>query len=129
MDFPTGNPSMKYVTLPLCFCALSLYGQSVAPSTPKPAEVGPDTVLLKAGNHPVTAAEFEKILGSFPENIQQTARKNPRQVMQSYFLMQMLTHQAEQEKVDQTSPVKEQLELQRMQSLATTMVNRHSDSI
>jgi hypothetical protein len=49
--------------------------------------------------------------------------------MQSYFLMQSLGERAVAEKLDQTSPYKEQLELQRLQFLATAVVNRHSASI
>jgi peptidyl-prolyl cis-trans isomerase C len=86
-------------------------------------------VVLKIGAKPMTAAEFEHLFATFPPEIQQAAQKNPKQVVQSYYLMQNLTRQAEAEKLDQSSPVKEALALQRMQTLAAAVVNRQRDSI
>jgi peptidyl-prolyl cis-trans isomerase C len=122
---------MKYVTLSLCLCALAAYGQSSTPATPTatPQAVSPDTVVLKIGDKPMTAAEFAKLLRTFPPEYQQAAKSNPKQVMQSYFLIVKLAKQAEEEKLDQVSPVKEALELQRMQALATAVVNRYQVSI
>jgi peptidyl-prolyl cis-trans isomerase C len=136
---------MKLFTTLLAVLAVCAYGQ--APSAPpkpaaskpapvKPANqaepaaaVKPDAVIFKVGDRPVTRAEFERIVAAFPPEIQQNAKSNPRQVMQSYFLMQNLSKMAETEKLDQTSPFKEQLELQRVQFLATTIVNRESTRI
>jgi peptidyl-prolyl cis-trans isomerase C len=128
---------MKYVTLSVCLCALAAYGQNVTPATPqaatpataKKAAVAPDTVVLKVGEKPMTAAQFEELIAAFPPDIKQSAQKNPKQVIQSYYLMQSLTRQAEAEKLDQTSPVKEALALQRMQTLATAIVNRQKETI
>ncbi len=77
----------------------------------------------------MTAAEFEKLVATFPADLQKAARSNPKQVMQSYFLMESLTREAEKEKLDETSPLKEQLQLHRMQLLAQTLVNRELQSI
>lgn len=77
----------------------------------------------------MTAAEFSQLITAFPPDIQQSAQKNPKQVIQAYYLMQNLTRQAEADKLDQTSPVKETLALQRMQTLAAAVVNRHRESI
>ena len=130
---------MKYATISLCLLALAAYGQSPTPATPqaapgaaaspdKPA-VQPDTVVLKVGGKSVTAAEMNKLMANWPPEFQQAAKNNPKQVIQSYFLMEKLAKQAEQEKLDQVSPVKEALELQRMQALATAVVNRYQVSI
>jgi peptidyl-prolyl cis-trans isomerase C len=127
---------MKYVTIPFLVFGIAALGQTSAPSSSKPAEspakaapISPDTVVFKVGNRPVTAAEYERIISSFSEEIQQSARANPKQVMQSYFIMQNLGERATAEKLDQTSPYKEQLALQRMQLLAAAVVNRQSASI
>ena len=130
---------MKYATLSLCLFALAAYGQSPTPATPqaapaaaaspaKPA-VQPDTVVLKVGGKSLTAEEMNKLMANWPPEFQQAAKNNPKQVIQSYFLMEKLAKQAEQEKLDQVSPVKEALELQRMQALATAVVNRYQVSI
>ena len=125
---------MKYLTLQLCLCALAAYGQSPTPATPQAGAPGrpsvpPDTVVLKVNGKPLTAAQFNQLLATFAPDIQQQVMKNPQQVMQSYFLMQDLEHRAEADKLDQTSPVKEQLALQRMQTLAMAVVSRQQASI
>lgn len=122
---------MKYFTLPL-LCSLVALGQSVIPATTQPAAkapVAPETVVLKVGAKSITAAEFERMIANYPPDLQQAARTNPKQFFQAYYVMETLTRQAEQEKLDQTSPVKEQLELQRMQTLATAVVNRQQAGI
>lgn len=125
---------MKYSILPVCLCVLSAFGQGVSPATPQATptarpSVAPDTVVLKVAGKPLTAAEFERIAAGFSPEIQQAAMKNPQQVLQSYFLMQELTRRAEAAKLDQSSPVKEQLELQRMQTLATAEINKQQAAI
>mgnify|MGYP000947243168 CR=1 FL=1 len=124
---------MKYFTFLFSALVMCAQVQVVSPSTPAKAEakppVKPDTVLFKVGDRPVTAAEFERVIATFPPEIAQSAKNNPRQVMQSYYLMQSLSKRAEDEKLDQTSPFKEQLALQRMQYLATQIVNRESSRI
>lgn len=127
---------MKYVTLSLCLGASTIFGQNITPATPQapapkvePKPIPADAVVLKVGSKPLTAAEFEALIAQFPPDIQKAARSNPKQVVQSYFLMESLMHQAEQEKLDQSSPLREQLRLQRMQLLAQTVVNRQSETI
>lgn len=117
---------MKHLTLVLSVVTVCAYAQTPAA---KPAAIAPETVVFKVGDRPVTRAEFERLIATFPPEIQKTAKTNPRQVMQSFFLMQSLSKQAESEKLDQMSPFKEQLELQRMQFLATTVLNRESSRI
>jgi peptidyl-prolyl cis-trans isomerase C len=130
------NLSMKHLTLFLCLYPLAGFGQTATPATPKadapkfePKQIPGDTVVLKVGAKPLTAAQFETLLASFPPDIQKAARSNPKQVVQSYFLMEKLMHQAEEEKLDQSSPLKEQLKLQRMQLLAQTVVNHQLEGI
>lgn len=135
---------MKHLTIVFSVVTVCAYAQTPAakPSTPKPAAakaapakdapapaISPETVVFKVGERPVTKAEFERLIATFPPEIQKTAKTNPRQVMQSFFLMQSLSKLAESEKLDQMSPFKEQLELQRMQFLATTVLNRESSRI
>ncbi len=127
---------MKYLTLLVCLGATAGFGQAVTPATPQapapkvaPKPIPGDTVVLKVGEKPITATEFEAIVSQFPPDIQRAAKSNPKQVVQSYFLMDSLMRQAEQEKLDQSTPLKEQLRLQRMQLLAQTVVNRQSESI
>lgn len=120
---------MKYVTFPIIAFSIAAFAQTAPKPAAQPPAVTPDTVILKVGGRAVTAAEFDRIVATFPQEIQQSARTDPKSVMKSYFLMQSLGDRAIAEKLDQTSPYKEQLELQRMQFLATTVVNRQSSSI
>ncbi len=116
---------MKYITFALVLCGAAAFAQEAA----KPVEIAPDAVVLKVGGRSVTASELKKMLESFPPDIQKQAMTNPKVVMQSFFLMESLAKQAEADKVDQESPLREQLELQRMQTLAAAMVNRQSEAV
>jgi peptidyl-prolyl cis-trans isomerase C len=115
---------MKYLICSLFALGLTAFGQDT-----KSAEVPPDAVVLKVGGRSVTAAEFNRLISVFQPEVQQAARNNPRTVIQSYFLMENLSRKAIEEKLDQTSPIKEQLEIQKMQFLATQLINRESASI
>lgn len=123
---------MKHVTVSIFALGLAAFGQTTPAPAAAPAKapaVSPDTVIFKVGGKPVTSAEFERILISFPAEIQASARASPKTVMQNYYLMQSLGRQAVAEKIDQASPYKEQLELQRVQFLATTLVNRTAEGV
>jgi peptidyl-prolyl cis-trans isomerase C len=121
---------MKYPIIYLV-CAFALCAQSTAPTpaADKAPEIAPDTVVLKVNGKPVTAAEVKHLVSIFSPEIQKSAMTNPQQVFQSYFLLESLSRQALAEKLEETSPVKEQLELQRMQFLATTILNREPSRI
>lgn len=127
---------MKLFTLVLVLSATGAFSQTITPETPraatpaKPAPViPPGTVVLKVGGRNITAAEFDKMIAYFPADVQQSAKTNPKVVIQSYFVMEELAKRAQQQKLDQTSPVKETLELQRMQTLATAVVNQQTAGI
>ncbi len=116
---------MKYLIPTLIAFSIVTFGQN----KPAAEDVSPDTVVLKIGERSITAAEFNRLIANFQPEIARAARSNPRAVMQSYFLMQSLSKRAMDEKLDQTSPIKEQLEIQKMQFLATQFINRQSAAI
>lgn len=92
-------------------------------------QIPPETVVLKVGGKSMTAAEVNRLASTFAQDIQAQAARDPKTVFASYFLMRNLADQALKEKLEETSPLKEQIELQRAQTLASAVINRYGASI
>ncbi len=123
---------MTYPILTFLVTAGLALGQTALPAkpaVPKQGEVPPETVVMKVGEKSITAAELNKLVSTFSKEVQTQAARDPKQVMQSYFLMQSLAKEAVEQKLDQTSPTKETLELQRLQTLASALISQHGASI
>jgi hypothetical protein len=101
---------MKSLFFALWGGALCLLAQPSAVN----ASLSPDTPVLTVDGRQLTAGELRALIGALPE----PARQNPKAHLQTIGLMLRLTEIAEQEKLDQTSPVKEQLMLQRVTVLS-----------
>jgi peptidyl-prolyl cis-trans isomerase C len=90
---------------------------SPAAATP-PAPLPPDTVVAEVNGKKYTATEVDKLIAMLPPQYQQAARSQP-QLLGQVFLMQRLAEDAEKAGLDQKAPLKEQLEIQRLQLLST----------
>jgi peptidyl-prolyl cis-trans isomerase C len=106
-----GTPSVKAPAEP----------QQAAPVTPPPP-VAPDTVVAEVDGKKITAAEMDKIIGSFPPANQQVLRSRP-QLLNNVFVMRRLMEDAEKAGLDKQSPYKEQIDAYRLQLLSNAEAN------
>src|SRR5580692_10384289 len=88
-----------------------------SPATP-PKPVDPDTVVADVNGKKYTAAELDKVISMLPAQYQQMAHMQPN-LLGQLFLMQRLAGDAEKAGLDQQEPLKDQLQMQRMQLLST----------
>jgi parvulin-like peptidyl-prolyl isomerase len=130
---------MKCLYLSLALSALAL-GQApapVAPATPQatPAQssaqpqLAPDAVVAKVGNKPITVADIRKIMLALPPEVQNAFSQNPKNALQSLFMIDYLRTEAEKNNLADKSPYKEQLEFQRSQMLAQAAATSHQNEI
>jgi parvulin-like peptidyl-prolyl isomerase len=89
-----------------------------------PSDATPDnTVVATIGGKPLTAGEWRAIIAANPADAQAYFLAKGPDALQQLALMRKLATIAEEEHVDQISPWKEQLEQQRMQTLATAKLS------
>ncbi len=133
---------MKLFTIPFLLSA-ALYGQAqgpvkVTPGAPAvqspgtavpsgpaaapPPPVPPDTVVAEVNGKKYTAAEVDKMISILPAQYQQAAHSQT-QILGQVFLMQKLADDAAKAGLDQRSPFKEQLEINRIQVLSTAQLS------
>ena len=89
----------------------------------------PDTIVVRIDGKPVTAAELTAILQANPPEARKNMLKDVKAFVEQLALMRKLQAMAEQAKLDQKSPFKEQLDLFRMQTLANAQVSAATDAI
>jgi peptidyl-prolyl cis-trans isomerase C len=106
--------------LPLCS-----YAQTEAPAKPvAPAPAAtlstlpPSTVVATVDGTKVTASDLQAILRALPPASQQQALRSPRQFLDQFGLLRKLSAMAEQAKLHERSPLREQLEYNRMVGMA-----------
>jgi len=112
---------MKTWILFLAFAAL------LAAQAPLPADLTPETVVAKVDGKDVTAGEITAMLQHSDPRIMQAFQQNPKYVVQQLFMMRYLAGLGEQTKIAERSPLKEELEMMRMNAIAGAMVNQERD--
>jgi peptidyl-prolyl cis-trans isomerase C len=110
-------------------CALlSAFATLLVAQTPAPSQLTPQTVIAKVDGKEVTAGEITSMLqNSGDPRVMQAFQKNPRYIVQQLFMMRYLAGQGELAKLGDRSPLKEQLEMMRMNAIAVAMVNHERD--
>lgn len=109
--------------------APSVGGPAVAGTAPSPsASITPDTVVAEVNGTKYTAAQIDKLIEMLPPQYQQMARMRP-QLLSQVFLMQKLADDAQKAGLDQKSPFKEQLEMQRIQVLSTAELSNIANTM
>ena len=93
------------------------------------AEPPDDTVVARVEGRAITVAEMRRILIALPAPVRQTFQNQPKRVLEYVILTRLLARQAEEAKLDQESPAKEQLQFQRDQFLAQLASSRQRHSI
>jgi peptidyl-prolyl cis-trans isomerase C len=105
---------MKIFILTAIFAA-SLMAQQSPPGAPPAA----DTIVATVDGHDVTYGELRSMLSMTPP----AAARDPQLALQNYFIMKYLTAEGDKRKIAEQSPLKEELEFQRMNIVAGAMLN------
>jgi peptidyl-prolyl cis-trans isomerase C len=102
--------------------ALSICGQN--PPSPSPADAVPgNSVVVKVDGKDITADEVRAAIMNMPPEFTTLYARNPTYAVQQMFLMRHLAEEAEKAKLDQQSPLKDQLAMLRANVLASAMVS------
>ncbi|MBI4906885.1 MAG: peptidyl-prolyl cis-trans isomerase [Acidobacteria bacterium] len=109
-------------TLCLFAMASSVFAQLAPPATPGAADIAPETVVATTGDRKITAGEVNKLIQALPLQMKQGFERDPRGFLSQWFLLQRLLAMAEEKKLDQRSPYKETIAIQRMSALAQFMI-------
>jgi peptidyl-prolyl cis-trans isomerase C len=112
----------------------AVWAQSAVPSitaaAPAPKELAPDTVLATFGNgEKLTFGELKSFMSVLPPQMQQNALHDRREFVEQFALMHRLAEMAEQEKLDQRSPIKESLAFNRMFTLMNAKLHEEMNSV
>ena len=108
-------------SLLLFFPAACLLAQNPTPPPPKP-NVAPETVVLTVGEQKITAAQFDAIIDSLPEQSRVSARgPGRREFGQTLVRILVLAQEGKRRKLDETPAYKIQAEVQAENFLATKM--------
>ena len=111
--------------LPILFCS-SLGAQTQQPASPAPV-FKPDTLIATInGDRKVTYGELIGYLDALGPEKKAAALSQPQQLIQQYASSLKLVELAEKEKLDQTSPYKEALEISRRDILSQAEFNYQS---
>ena len=113
---------MKSIAIFLLFAASAVRAQQPAPLTN-------DTVVATVGGKPITAGELMIILSLNPPEAQKNLLKDGKVFVEQLALMQKLQGMAEKEQLDKQTPLKEQLEAYRRQTLANAELAVKRDSM
>ncbi len=119
---------MKFIPFAILICTAGLYAQAPAPATappPQPSipELPAETVIASFEGKKLTYGEIKRFVMVLDPQQQQQALRNPKMLVHQYFLWKHLAEEAVKEKLDQQSPLKEQLEYQRTYLLMQAKLN------
>lgn len=89
----------------------------------------PNQVVAVVDGQPVTVTQLQSFLAAMPAQNRAVAVKDPEAFLRQYALMNRLTKEAEQRKLDQQSPYREQLAYQRSMLLSTAGLNALSQEV
>jgi peptidyl-prolyl cis-trans isomerase C len=112
------NIAMKKTCVILVLACVSMSAQT----TPAP-EVPAGAVVLKIDGKDLTAGEIRAALANMPADFTKFYQQNPKNAIEQLYVMRYLAQEAEKAKLDQQSPMKEQLEVVRANALASAMLS------
>lgn len=112
--------------LTLFVCAAGLCAQTVPPKEP---ELDDETVLAVLDDgYKLTYGELKAMAGALPPQMQQTAMRDRKAFVRQFALMRKLSRLAEENKLDQKSPTRELLLINRMYMLMSAQINYAVDT-
>jgi len=94
----------------------------MAPAKPADAPADPNKVILTIGTTTITAAQYDRLVDSLPQQYQAFARgAGKRQFAENLVQLNILAGEAEKENLDKQSAIQEQLAFNRKDILARAM--------
>jgi parvulin-like peptidyl-prolyl isomerase len=105
-------------------CALMAYALKAQAPAPPPAQMTPETVIVKVDGRDVTAGEIQRIIDNSSPAFLQQFRADPAVALSAVFVRHELADEADKLKLAEQSPWKEQIEAGRDSVLANAMVTR-----
>jgi peptidyl-prolyl cis-trans isomerase C len=111
---------MKPFLFVICFCACAVWAQQAAPSpAPAPWTQLPDSeVIATIDGEPMTMGQFRTFTSFLDPRAQGMLMTNPEELVREMALMHKLSALALEQKLDRESPVREQLEYNRLVMLS-----------
>ena len=113
---------MKYC-LTLVLACSSLFMQNLFAQTPPAGDVPDNAVVAKVDGKDVTAGEIRASMMFMPQEFIKLFQQNPKYAVQQLFMLRYLAEEAENTKLGEQSPLKEQLAFMRANSLASAMIS------
>ncbi|MFN0106227.1 MAG: peptidylprolyl isomerase [Bryobacteraceae bacterium] len=89
----------------------------------------PKRVVATLEGQPVTGAEIETYLGAMDEKLRASLRDTPGELLRGIGFMRRMTKIAEEQKLDQAPPFRQQLELTRLQALSNALMQAEEKSV
>lgn len=111
------------IAFALSLSAQTLSAQTTIPLATPPAPIDPKTVVAEVDGKKYTAAEVDRLMALFPQ-MQMSVRKDPKMALGYLLLMRQMSELAAQAKLDQESPLKEQLEYNRIAAMSQAKINQ-----
>lgn len=108
-----------------CFSLLSLAALAWAQAPVRDPTL--DRVVAVVDGKNLTYGELQKIIETSPPALKQLFQTNPHSAIMQYHIMTFLGKEGERRKLDQRSPLKEELEAMRFNILAGAVVNDERD--
>jgi parvulin-like peptidyl-prolyl isomerase len=115
--------TISIILATLCFASWVAGQTPAAPANPSaPKRVKADEVVATIDGEKITAGQIDRLRTGAPMQFQAAARMNNRDFLKSVAGLLVLAKRAEQEKLDQQEPYKDQLEFLRLNFLANTYI-------
>ena len=111
----------------LCLVLCSLATCALSQVSPQ-ALIAPDTVVARVDGKDVTAKEISEELRHMPPDFQKFFTQDPVYAVQQMYIMRYLAGLAENAKLGEDTPLKEQLAIARQNLLATAMLSYEQNS-
>jgi peptidyl-prolyl cis-trans isomerase C len=113
---------MKAASVLLFACLVALEAQT--PPNPLPNLPDDTQIAVFEDGTKFTMGDFKRIYATLPPENQQLALRDRQLFLKQWALMRNLAHMAEMQKLDQQTPVKEQLEYYRLMILSQAKMNQ-----
>jgi parvulin-like peptidyl-prolyl isomerase len=88
-----------------------------------------ETVIATINGKKFTAGQFDRLLANMSAQAREAAKRQPLETLQEYALFENLVAEAEEARLDQQTPYREQIRDVRRQILAQARVTEHQNSI